>query len=270
MNLDDVKISSNKTKQHNDNCFVSGKVACSILGVHERTLHNWDKKNKIDVFRSSNNGKRFYNVDKFLKNNNNFLTNNQLVNQIENHDQLVDQIENHNQLINAIEDHVENNIENQNQLDNIENQNQLDNIENVNQLDNIKNENQNQIENNNKKKYCYVRVDSINQSKELKKRKKFLQNLYPNHIIIEDISIEYNYDRYGLNLIFELLLTNKIDELVIFNKKDIINLPNNNLTKIFKLLNCELIILNKSNDIIMCKQDLINYMIQYLNLIDKD
>ena len=46
--------------------FVSGKLASEILGVHQRTLHLWDKKNKIDVMRAPG-GKRFYNVDKYLK-----------------------------------------------------------------------------------------------------------------------------------------------------------------------------------------------------------
>lgn len=32
-----------------------------------------------------------------------------------------------------------------------------------------------------------------------------------------------------------MLPANKIDELVIYNKNDIINLPNDNLNKIFKL-----------------------------------
>jgi len=45
--------------------YVGGKEASSILGVHQRTLMNWDKKGLIDVIRTTG-GKRLYNVNKFL------------------------------------------------------------------------------------------------------------------------------------------------------------------------------------------------------------
>ena len=46
--------------------YISGKKASEILGVHQRTLHLWDKNNKIEVMRAPG-GKRFYNVEKYLK-----------------------------------------------------------------------------------------------------------------------------------------------------------------------------------------------------------
>lgn len=45
--------------------YVSGKVATERLGVHIRTLYQWEKKGKIDTIRTPGN-KRLYNVDKFL------------------------------------------------------------------------------------------------------------------------------------------------------------------------------------------------------------
>jgi len=45
--------------------FLSGKEASEILGVHQRTLHYWDKNNKIEVVRAPG-GKRFYNIEKYL------------------------------------------------------------------------------------------------------------------------------------------------------------------------------------------------------------
>ena len=50
----------------NDIEYVSGKNAAQILGVHQRTLYQWDKKGKIDTIRTPF-GKRLYNVTKFLK-----------------------------------------------------------------------------------------------------------------------------------------------------------------------------------------------------------
>ena len=49
--------------------FLSGKKASEKLGVHYRTLYNWEKKGKIEVMRSPG-GKRFYNVEKYLQDNN--------------------------------------------------------------------------------------------------------------------------------------------------------------------------------------------------------
>ncbi len=49
--------------------YVGGKQACEILGVHIQTLYNWEKKGLLEIIRSPG-GKRFYNVDKYLQENN--------------------------------------------------------------------------------------------------------------------------------------------------------------------------------------------------------
>lgn len=49
--------------------YVGGKQACKILGVHVQTLYNWEKKGLLDIVRSPG-GKRFYNVEKYLQENN--------------------------------------------------------------------------------------------------------------------------------------------------------------------------------------------------------
>ena len=46
--------------------YVSGKKASQILGVHQRTLYNWEEKKIIDTIRTPG-GKRMYNVEKYLK-----------------------------------------------------------------------------------------------------------------------------------------------------------------------------------------------------------
>jgi putative resolvase len=48
------------------NNYVGGKEASELIGVHQRTLYQWDKKNKIETIRTPG-GKRLYNVDKFIK-----------------------------------------------------------------------------------------------------------------------------------------------------------------------------------------------------------
>lgn len=48
------------------NNYVSGKEASERLGVHQRTLMEWDRKKKIETIRTPGN-KRLYNIEKFLK-----------------------------------------------------------------------------------------------------------------------------------------------------------------------------------------------------------
>ena len=50
--------------------FVSGKKASEILGVHQRTLYQWEEKGKIEVLRTPGN-QRMYNINKFINYNNN-------------------------------------------------------------------------------------------------------------------------------------------------------------------------------------------------------
>lgn len=45
--------------------YVGGKKASEILGVHQRTLYNWEKKGIIETIRTIG-GKRLYNISKYL------------------------------------------------------------------------------------------------------------------------------------------------------------------------------------------------------------
>ena len=46
--------------------YVGGKEATKILGIHARTLYQWEEKKWIDTIRTPGN-KRLYNVEKYLK-----------------------------------------------------------------------------------------------------------------------------------------------------------------------------------------------------------
>jgi predicted site-specific integrase-resolvase len=48
--------------------FVNTSKASALLGVHHRTLLNWDRKGLIETKRLTPNGHRFYNVKKYLQN----------------------------------------------------------------------------------------------------------------------------------------------------------------------------------------------------------
>ena len=46
--------------------YVGGKEASKILGVHQRTLYQWEEKKLIETIRTPG-GKRLYNVSKYLE-----------------------------------------------------------------------------------------------------------------------------------------------------------------------------------------------------------
>ena len=46
--------------------YIGGKEASKLLGIHQRTLYQWDEKGLIETIRTPGN-KRLYNVYKFLK-----------------------------------------------------------------------------------------------------------------------------------------------------------------------------------------------------------
>ena len=48
--------------------YVTPKKACEILGVHYKTLYNWEAKKRIETIRTPG-GKRLYNVEKYITNN---------------------------------------------------------------------------------------------------------------------------------------------------------------------------------------------------------
>lgn len=58
-----------KDKKNTDNNkleYVGGQEASELLGVHQRTLYQWDEKGWIDTIRTNGN-KRLYNVKKYLQ-----------------------------------------------------------------------------------------------------------------------------------------------------------------------------------------------------------
>jgi putative resolvase len=49
------------------NKYLGSKEASAILGIHPRTLYLWEKKGTIETIRNSPTGKRYYNVEKYMK-----------------------------------------------------------------------------------------------------------------------------------------------------------------------------------------------------------
>lgn len=61
--------------------YVGGKQASKILGVHQRTLYQWETKKIIDTIRTPG-GKRLYNIQKFINENQEYIKKNGISNNI--------------------------------------------------------------------------------------------------------------------------------------------------------------------------------------------
>jgi putative resolvase len=139
--------------------FVKGKLASEILGVHQRTLYQWEEKGTIETIRTGG-GIRLYNVDKYLAN---------------------QKCKNEEDIEECIFDkNIDTSIE---------------------QLS-----------------ICYCRVSSQSQKDDLERQKEFMQERYPNHILIYDIGSGLNLNKRGIKKIINLAIEGKVLELVIAYK----------------------------------------------------
>lgn len=80
--------------------------------------------------------------------------------------------------------------------------------DNVDKLDDIKG----------KLKIAYTRVSSEKQKDDLERQKNLIKNLYPNHIIIQDIGSGINFNKKGIKKIIDLAIEGKIKEVVVLHK----------------------------------------------------
>jgi predicted site-specific integrase-resolvase len=138
--------------------YVGGKEASEILGVHTRTLYQWDEKGWIDTIRTPG-GKRMYNVDKYLKENGKAPAKTKAVD--------------------------------------------IDDIDDASD---------------DKLNISYVRVSSLGQKEDLERQKEMISELYPDHIMIEDIGSGVNLNKRGIRKIIRLAIAGKVNEVVVAYK----------------------------------------------------
>lgn len=69
-----------------------------------------------------------------------------------------------------------------------------------------------------KKRYIYCRVSSNKQKDDLIRQREFLQRMYPQHDIIEDVGSGINFKRKGIQTILEQSMLGNIEEIVVAYK----------------------------------------------------
>ena len=185
--------------------YITGKEATEKLGVHQRTLYQWDKKGWIETIRTDGN-KRLYNVDKYLKE------------------------KKYN--------------------------NDVDCIKNLDNIDNIKG----------KLKISYVRVSSQGQKDDLERQKKQMKELYPEHIMIEDIGSGVNLNKRGIRKIINLAIDGRIEELVVAYKDRLARFGYELIEDLITTYSKgKIIVINKKKDI-KAEEELAYDVIQIMNV----
>jgi len=96
---------------------------------------------------------------------------------------------------------------------------------------------------------CYCRVSSNKQKEDLERQKQFMKELYPDHMLIEDIGSGLNFNRKGLMKIIDYAVKGKINELVITYKDRLARIGYDLISNIIKTYSKgKIIIINKKEE----------------------
>jgi putative resolvase len=85
-----------------------------------------------------------------------------------------------------------------------------------------------------KVKVCYCRVSSYDQKEDLVRQVTYLTEKYPEHELIKDIGSGINFKRKGLLKLIDLVVENKLDEIVVTYKDRLCRIGFELLEHIFK------------------------------------
>ncbi len=114
-----------------------------------------------------------------------------------------------------------------------------------------------------KKKICYCSVSNEKEKENLGKQVKYMKEKFPTHEIIEDIGIDHNSKRKGLEEILEKAINGEIEELVVAYK-DRLSIFGYEMIEwiISKYSNGKIIIVNKEEILV---EELMKDMVSVIN-----
>ena len=95
-----------------------------------------------------------------------------------------------------------------------------------------------------KKQICYCRVSSKHQKDDLERQIKFMQEKYPNAIIIKDIGSGINWKRKGLISMLQQIKNNQVGEIIIAHRDRLCRFAFELFEQIFGLYQVKLVVLD--------------------------
>ena len=119
---------------------------------------------------------------------------------------------------------------------------------------------------NEKVKICYARVSSIGQQNDLERQKELLKNLYPTHILIDDIGSGIKLTKRGILKIIDLAIKGKIDELVIVHKDRLARFGYDLIEYIIKTYSSGKIIIINQKEEIEPEEEMVKDVLEIMNV----
>jgi len=119
---------------------------------------------------------------------------------------------------------------------------------------------------NKKYNFCYIRVSTVGQKDDLKRQKEYMQKMYPNHILIEDIGSGINFNRRGLRKIIKYAISGNIKELVVAYKDRLTRFGFELIEDLIKEYSNGEIIIVDDKDRKEPKEELVEDVLQILNV----
>lgn len=97
-----------------------------------------------------------------------------------------------------------------------------------------------------RKKFCYARVSSSKQAKDLDTQIKFLASKFPKHTIISDIGSATNPKRKGLQTILESVCKEDVEEIVVAHRDRLDRFAFEHIKFICSLFHTKIVVLDNS------------------------
>jgi len=105
------------------------------------------------------------------------------------------------------------------------------------------------VENTNKRNFCYCRVSSAKQKEDLDRQINYMREKFPTYEIIKDVSSGLNMNRDGLNKIIDLAIKGEVNEIIVAYKDRLTRFGYDMIERIVKeYSNGKIIILNKAEE----------------------
>jgi len=95
--------------------------------------------------------------------------------------------------------------------------------------------------------YCYCRVSSASQRDDLQRQVAFMQERFPNHLIITDIASGLNFKRKGLQTLLELAFQGVVKEIAVAHRDRFCRFSYDLLEWIFRRHSVPILVLDQSS-----------------------
>jgi putative resolvase len=117
-----------------------------------------------------------------------------------------------------------------------------------------------------KLKIAYVRVSTVGQKDDLERQKQRMKELYPDHILIEDIGSGLKLTKRGIKKIIHLAIEGKVEEVVVFHKDRLARFGFDLIEDLIKEYSGGRIFIIEEKENIEPEEELVKDVIQVMNV----